>query len=83
MQLKYFPEGFSGGFRDTRRRQIKDSFESAMKRKPAEWTLVVPRVLTNEEDKFVRQLEGKRRVKISVIDRDNLDSWVTVTNCAV
>ncbi|WP_395307965.1 hypothetical protein V4U86_21635 [Mycobacterium sp. AMU20-3851] len=77
LQLKCFPEGFSGGFKDTRRRQIKASFDTAMsKRKPAEWKLVLPCVCTNDEDKFVRELKGKKRVKIEVIGRDKLDSWL-------
>ncbi|MGA5540786.1 hypothetical protein ACPCIR_02955 [Mycobacterium sp. NPDC051198] len=77
LQLKCFPEGFSGGFKATRRQQIKDSFTTAMKkRKPAEWTLVLPCVCTNEEDKFVRELRGTSRVKIKIVDRDELDSWL-------
>lgn len=77
LQLKCFPEGFSGGFKDTRRRQIKASFDTAMnKRKPAEWKLVLPCVCTNDEDKFVRELKGRKRVKIEVIGRDKLDSWL-------
>lgn len=46
-QLKFFPEGFSGGF--TRKRQIKESFETAMKLKPTRWILVVPANLTVRE----------------------------------
>src|SRR5690554_5709372 len=41
-QLKYFPEGFSGGFREVRRKQILNSFRAAMKHEPALWVLVVP-----------------------------------------
>lgn len=56
-QLKYFPEGFSGGHKH-RRRQIKKSFKDAMKHHPRRWVLVVPGNLTTEERKFVRQLAG-------------------------
>jgi len=77
LQLKYFPEGFSGGFRDTRRQQIKKSFKTAMeKQEPHQWTLVLPRVCTNEEAKFVRDLKGSHRVNINIVDRDELDSWL-------
>lgn len=77
LQLKCFPEGFSGGFKDTRRRQIKKSFDTALSsRKLAEWKLVLPCVCTNDEDKFVRALKGTKRVKIEVIGRDKLDSWL-------
>lgn len=77
LQLKYFPEGFSGGFKDTRQKQIKNSFDTAMtKRNPDEWWLVLPRPCTNSEDKFVRKLKGSHRVKVSVVDRAQLDSWL-------
>ena len=62
LQLKCFPEGFSGGFKDTRRRQIQKSFDTAMsKRKPAEWKLVLPSVCTNDQDQFVRKLNKARK----------------------
>jgi hypothetical protein len=48
-QLKFFPEGFSGGFAKTRKGQIRDSFKSALVHDPDEWCLVVPTTLTNEE----------------------------------
>jgi hypothetical protein len=57
-QLKYFPEGFSGGHR-ARRRQIEKSFKAAMKHTPRRWVLVVPGNLTTEERKFVRALAQK------------------------
>lgn len=60
-QLKYFPEGFSGGFRP-RRQQITSSFKAAMKHNPRRWVLVVPRDLTPQERKFVRSLAGKPAV---------------------
>lgn len=73
-QLKYFPEGFSGGFRDTRRRQIKRSFEAAMKSAPRRWILVLPRNPTSNERSWVRKLAGKRRVEIAIWGQAKLDS---------
>lgn len=76
-QLKYFPEGFSGGWRETRRRQIKDSFLKAMKHKPASWVLVVPRNPTTKERAWVRKLKGKNTVRIEILARDRLDLMLT------
>jgi hypothetical protein len=80
LQLKYFPEGFSGGFAKSRRPQIKDSFNTAQERQPDEWTLVVPTVLTDTESAFVSGLGGDasdgRGPKITVVDRDELDDWL-------
>ena len=76
-QLKYFPGGFSGGWGDSRRPQITKSFKKALEHSPDEWTLVVPRVLTASEDKFVKGLNGGQEPPtISVAARDELDSWV-------
>lgn len=57
-QQKYFPEGFSGGFRDTRRDQIRSSFKQAMKLKPRPdyWVLLVPRDLTLDERDWLNRL---------------------------
>jgi hypothetical protein len=58
LQLKYFPETFSSGWADSRRPQIKESYKTAIeKNQPDEWTLVVPRLLTTPERKFVENLE--------------------------
>ncbi|MGW5440436.1 hypothetical protein [Nocardia asteroides] len=61
-QLKYFPEGFSGGWK-TRRTQIKRSFAKLVKTRTVdktctvdEWVLVVPRNLTPGEHAFVTGL---------------------------
>ena len=72
-QLKYFPEGFSGGFGKTRREQIKDSFLKAMKHRPASWVLVVPRNPTTKERAWVRKLKGKDLVRVEILARDRLD----------
>lgn len=57
-QQKYFPEGFSGGYKKTRRQQIRRSFDKAMQLdpRPEVWVLVVPRNLTSDELEFVRNL---------------------------
>ncbi|MEV0949037.1 hypothetical protein [Promicromonospora sp. NPDC050249] len=72
-QLKYFPEGFSGGFRETRRRQITKSFNAAMKHKPRRWVLVFPGRPTPKERSYVHKLAGGRRVEIAILGRDKLD----------
>ncbi|MDM3974745.1 hypothetical protein QRB36_11255 [Mycobacterium marseillense] len=76
LQLKYFPEGFSSVWR-ARRTQIARSFKRALKHSPSKWTLVVPRVCSNPEDKFVKNLNGGTKPPvITVIDRDELDVWL-------
>ena len=77
LQLKYFPEGFSGGFKAVRQKEIKESFVTAQQHQPDEWTLVVPSVLTESEHQFVVGLSGGGELPIiSVIDRDELDGWL-------
>ncbi|OBB73657.1 hypothetical protein [Mycobacterium sp. 852014-52144_SCH5372336] len=76
LQLKYFPEGFSSVWR-ARRTQITRSFRRALKHSPAKWTLVVPRVCSNPEVEFVKNLNsGKKPPVITVTDRDELDVWL-------
>lgn len=76
LQLKFFPEGFSSVW-GARRKQITRSFRRALKHTPAKWTLVVPRVCSNPENKFVKNLNGgKKPPVITVIDRDELDVWL-------
>ncbi|WP_344100060.1 hypothetical protein [Myceligenerans crystallogenes] len=72
-QLKYFPEGFSGGWSKTRRAQIKSSFQSAMAHQPRSWVLVIPARPTPKERKWVRSLVGKQPVKVEILGRDKLD----------
>lgn len=73
-QLKYFPEGFSGGFLRTRRRQIRKSFNAAVDKNPDVWTLVLPRVTTNSEHDWVATLAIDDGPEIKVMDRDELDN---------
>ncbi|TCJ89869.1 hypothetical protein [Nocardia alba] len=79
-QLKYFPEGFSGGWK-TRRTQIKRSFAKLVKTRTVdktcmvdEWVLVVPRNLTPGEHAFVTGL-GKTATTPSTwpLGRKDLD----------
>lgn len=72
VQLKFSPEGFSGGFADTRRRQIKQSFRAAMKHSPDEWWLVFPSTATHSERQFVTRLT-KSKPEIVIVDRPALD----------
>lgn len=72
-QLKYFPEGFSGGWSKTRRAQIKASFQAAMTHRPRSWALVIPAKPTPKERTWVRSLIGKQRVKVEILGRDKLD----------
>jgi hypothetical protein len=65
VQLKCFPEGFSGGWADTRRDQIRDSFNSALAHKPDEWVLVVPATLTPGERKYVEGLPQRKKPKLT------------------
>ena len=60
LPAEVLPGGFSGGWGDSRRPQITKSFKKALEHSPDEWTLVVPRVLTASEDKFVKGLNGGR-----------------------
>lgn len=74
-QLKHFPEGFSGGFRDSRRRQIKESFDTAWaNHKPPLWTLVVPSNPTVQEGKHVSGLSKGKAVKTTIWGTARLDS---------
>lgn len=73
LQLKYFPEGFSGGHIQ-RRQQIRRSFKAALADNPHHWKLVVPSNLTPSEQKFVRGLPaGKSRPRVGWIGRAELD----------
>jgi hypothetical protein len=80
VQLKFFSEGFSGGFKD-RRKQILKSFKSALKHDPDEWTLVIPATLTSAERKYVVELPNRQRPPltrptITVFDQPRLDQLV-------
>lgn len=55
VQLKYFPEGFSGKHSD-RRRQIQRSLASARKHEPDEWVLVWPSVPHKSDNAFLADL---------------------------
>lgn len=76
-QLKFFPEGFSNGFKD-RRRQISKSFEKAMDEAPPVWTLVVPRNPTIAERKSVMAMRRGRKVLIRIMGPAELDALLSL-----
>jgi hypothetical protein len=73
-QLKFFPEGFSGGHAKTRKPQIRSSFTTAMKDFPPSWVLVLPRNPTRQEREWVKGLRQKRNVRIDVWGSARLDA---------
>lgn len=80
-QLKYYPEGMSGGHKP-RRTEVKNSFKQAVKKhEPNEWVLVAPRNYTNPEISFLRGLsnatpDGKRSPTIKWVGRGDLDQML-------
>lgn len=80
-QLKYYPDGMSGGHRP-RRTEVKKSFKQAVnKHEPHEWVLVTPRNYTNSEKRFLRGLpdatpDGKRHPTVDWIGRSALDQML-------
>ncbi|AWT24947.1 hypothetical protein Csp1_01190 [Corynebacterium provencense] len=92
-QLKYYPEGMSGGF-VKRRQQVKNSFLQAVNHhEPDEWFIVCPRNYTIEERAFIEGLsaktpEGKQCPAIGclgqaeldqlLIDFPDVDRWLTL-----
>ncbi|MBG0717619.1 hypothetical protein G3N18_05925 [Microbacterium sp. 2C] len=74
-QLKYFPEGFSGGHVN-RRSQIQGSLLEALKLTPPPplWTLVVPRKVTVKERQAVRKMRKGHPVRIEFMTPPELDN---------
>ncbi|MCX8455137.1 hypothetical protein [Paenarthrobacter ureafaciens] len=77
LQLKWFPDGFSGA-RVKRRDQIRDSFKAAMAHRPAVWTLVVPANLTIPERKAVYALKKDHKVHIRLIGAAELNNLLAL-----
>ncbi|MGW4585627.1 hypothetical protein ACWEKV_15650 [Janibacter hoylei] len=78
-QLKYFPEGFDGSFKD-RRRQITRSLDRALQTCPEldEWILVAPCTATRSGFTFIKDLKAKHPgITITFVDRSRLDSTWT------
>lgn len=72
-QLKFFPEGMSGGF-VKRRDQVKRSFLTAAARSGLEeWTLITPRNPTASERRYTLGLRGDRAIAINVWGASHLD----------
>jgi len=72
-QLKYYPEGFSGGHGRSRKPKIKDSFVRAMKFSPRRWVLVTPVNLKTPERKWLKALKGDYHVDIDWMGQAALD----------
>lgn len=72
-QLKFFPEGFSGGHRQ-RRNQIRNSFEKAAALHPPVWALVIPRNFTTNERKWITTLLKDSGIHPEFVGRAELDS---------
>lgn len=73
-QLKYFPEGFTGGHRAARERQIKNSFETAWKNhEPEAWTLVMPKNPHKNELQYVLDLPDGKDVRVNTLGSAELD----------
>lgn len=72
-QLKYFPEGFSGGFAKTRKAQIRRSFDAAIAHSPRWWILVIPTNPTPKERSWVRSLAQRHKLSIKIMGRAQLD----------
>ncbi|MFC6715650.1 hypothetical protein [Branchiibius cervicis] len=87
-QLKHFPEGFSGGHADSRRRQIKKSLNRVLDSNelPGVWTLVTPINATVTERKVVTAMRppgvklridfmGTTELDHLLIKHPDIESW--------
>src|SRR5699024_7941153 len=72
-QLKFFPEGFSGGH-SRRKQQIRQSFERIRDLYPPAWALVLPRNFTATERKWVLELVRGTGIRLELVGRTELDS---------
>lgn len=88
LQLKFFPEGFSGGFSTSRRSQIRKSWRriaqpSVGRTKsanlpdglPERWILVIPCNLKPGERAFIGELTAGSPIQVDVWDRAILDGF--------
>lgn len=74
-QLKYYPQGFTGGHKRSRQPKVKESFETAWKHHaPSEWILVMPKNPHLEEKVFVDGLPAGRPVQVDIWGRARLDT---------
>jgi hypothetical protein len=76
-QLKHFPEGFSSGWAQSRRKQIRKSLRSALQHEPDDWTLVVPEQYTAAEQKFVTNLAHDTSTTAHVMGTVELNKLLT------
>lgn len=72
-QLKFFPEGMSGGF-VKRRDQVKRSFARVAERPGLEyWTLIMPKNPTSSERRYTLALKNGQAIEIDVWGVGRLD----------
>jgi hypothetical protein len=75
-QLKYFPEGFSGPFKN-RRGQIKRSFDSMITDPPNRWVLVSPHKFTPSEWAYLGTLRRDHEpLVVDAWDQARLDDYL-------
>lgn len=75
-QLKYFPEGFSGPFKD-RRGQVKRSFDAVMTDAPRRWVLVSPDKFTRSEWSYLGRLRQEHPpLEVDAWDQARLDEYL-------
>lgn len=72
-QFKYYPTGFPRR-EASRRKSIKDSFNTALKQNPTKWILVVPRNLTRSEQEFLKRELRSDSVTVEHWGMNKLDS---------
>lgn len=80
-QLKYYPEGMSGGHRGRRNEVKKSLIRAVTVHEPHQWILVTPRNYSGPELDFLRKLgaiipEAKRVPSIQWIGRGELDQML-------
>lgn len=78
-QIKYFDDGFSGDRKTSRKKQIRRSYETALRNHEniTEWVLVVPKNLTPGEREFVETLSQEETPIIKILDSDDLDNMIS------
>lgn len=73
-QLKYFPEGFSGAHGQSRKPQVKKSFDTAVeKQHPQRWILIMPPNPQIGERKYLTTLAENSNVSIEIWGQAQLD----------
>ncbi|GAA2242198.1 hypothetical protein GCM10010401_13830 [Rarobacter faecitabidus] len=77
-QYKYFHEGIFRASKESRKRQIRESFAAALKYSPQRWVLVVPCKVTLNEREFIQSLNGSIGTpEIQIMDQVELNHLVS------